>query len=59
MNFNVYMNRQTSEELERLAKRRNMSRNTLIREALANLLDRQPGAGWPEAGWLSTAWSAR
>lgn len=47
MNFNVYIDEQTGERLERLAQSRGKSRNALIREALAQLLDRGAKAGWP------------
>ena len=49
MNFNVYIDKQTGERLARIAKARGASRNALIREALAHLLDRNIKAGWPEA----------
>lgn len=48
MNFNVYVDKQTGEQLQRLAKRRRMSRNKLVREALSGLIEREPGAGWPD-----------
>jgi len=47
MNFNVYIDKQTGERLERLAKARRTSRNALIREALAHLLERGAKAEWP------------
>jgi Ribbon-helix-helix protein, copG family len=49
MNFNVYIDKRTGEKLEHLAKRRGASRNRLVREALAHLLDREKVTGWPEA----------
>lgn len=49
MNFNVYIDKETVERLERLAKARRTSRNALIREAVEQLLDRAPDAGWPRA----------
>lgn len=49
MNFNVYIDKQTGERLVRAAKARGASRNALIREALARLLERDVGAGWPDA----------
>lgn len=48
MNFNVYVDKHTGEKLEHLAKRRGASRNMLVREALAHLLDREAVTGWPE-----------
>lgn len=47
MNFNVYIDKQTGDRLGRLAKTRRTSRNALIREALAHLLERGAKAGWP------------
>lgn len=47
MNFNVYIDKETVQRLERLAKARRKSRNALIREAVEQLLDRAPDAGWP------------
>jgi hypothetical protein len=49
MNFNVYIDKATVVRLERLARARRVSRNALIREAVEQLLDRAPGAGWPKA----------
>lgn len=49
MNFNVYIDRETVDRLERLAKARRMSRNALIREAVEQLLERAPEGGWPRA----------
>ena len=49
MNFNVYIDKQTGERLQRLAKTRRTSRNALVREALARLLERNSQAGWPGA----------
>lgn len=49
MNFNIYVDKQTGERLERLAKRRRTSRNKLVREALSHFIERESTAGWPEA----------
>lgn len=49
VNFNIYVDKQTATRLQRLAKTRRMTRNALIREALARLLDRDVQTGWPEA----------
>lgn len=49
MNFNVYVDKRTGERLRRLAKARRTTRNALIREALAHLLDREANTSWPEA----------
>ena len=48
MNFNVYVDKQTGERLKLLAKTRRASRNALIREALAYLLERGAKAEWPQ-----------
>jgi hypothetical protein len=47
VNFNVYIDKRTGERLERLARTRRTSRNALIREALAYLLERGAKAEWP------------
>lgn len=47
MNFNVYIDKRTGERLARLAKSRRTSRNALVREALARLLNRETVAEWP------------
>lgn len=47
MNFNVYIDKQTGERLERLARTRRTSRNALIREALAHFLERGAKSKWP------------
>jgi len=49
MNFNVYIDAETGRRLDRLAKARRTSRNALIREAVAQLLDRKTDASWPKA----------
>ena len=49
MNFNVYLDKQTVDRLNRLAKARGVKRNALIREAVEHLLARETRAGWPAA----------
>lgn len=49
MNFNVYIDQQIGEQLERLAKNRRTSRNSLIREALARFLENDAKRAWPDA----------
>lgn len=44
MNFSIHIDKRIGERLERLARIRRTSRNALIREALAHLLER---AEWP------------
>ena len=48
MNFNVYIDKQTGERLDRLAKARRTSRNALVREALAHLVKQGSGGHWPQ-----------
>ena len=47
MNFNVYIDKQTGERLKRLARSKRTSRNALVREALAHLLERGAKVEWP------------
>lgn len=47
MNFNVYLDKQTVDRLNRLAKARGVKRNALIREAVDRLLARDTQGGWP------------
>ena len=49
MNFNVYVDQKTDEQLGRLAKRRQLSRNAVVREAIAMLVERESNTGWPES----------
>jgi Ribbon-helix-helix protein, copG family len=47
VNFNVYIDKVTGERLERLAKTKRTTRNALVREALARLLERGVKSDWP------------
>jgi metal-responsive CopG/Arc/MetJ family transcriptional regulator len=49
LNFNVYIDKQTGDRLDRLAKARRTSRNALIREALGHFVKRGAKAQWPQA----------
>lgn len=51
MNVNVYLylDNQTVDRLNRLAKSRGVKRSALIREAVEHLLAAQTRAGWPVA----------
>ena len=49
VNFNVYLDGNTVERLNALARKRGTTRNALIREAVGHLLEQQAQAGWPEA----------
>ena len=48
MHFNIYLDDSTGERLKHLADRQGRSRNSIIREALADLLARQGSVGWPD-----------
>ncbi len=48
MNFNVYLDEPTVDRLNALARKRGTTRNALIREAVAHLLDRKAETGWPD-----------
>lgn len=41
MNFNIYLNNAVGEALKRLAKRRKMTRNALIRQAVEDLVAKE------------------
>ena len=47
MNFNVYLDDATVERLNALARKRGTTRNALIREAVAHLLEDKGIAAWP------------
>lgn len=47
MNFNVYLDDNTVDRLNALARKRGTTRNALIREAVAHLLEGKAGAAWP------------
>ena len=49
MNFNVYVDKRTGEQLRRLAQARGVTRNWLIRKALEHLLEREQVSGWPQS----------
>ena len=49
MYFNVDIDKQIGERLERLAKDRGTSRNSLIREALSRFLDNDAKREWPDS----------
>ena len=48
MHFNIYIDDATGERLKRLAEQTGRSRNSVIREAVADLLARQGARGWPD-----------
>ena len=48
MNFNVYLDDATARKLSRLAKRRRLTRNAIIRQAVADWVSREGRKKWPE-----------
>lgn len=48
MNFNVYLDERTAQRLALYAKRRRMTRNAIIREAVADWIGRNGESKWPE-----------
>lgn len=49
MNFNIYLDDETGKRLIELAESEGESRNSLIRKAVKNLLDRPGRPKWPES----------
>lgn len=49
MNFNLYLDDETGRRLTELAEREGESRNSLIRKAVNNLLDRPARPSWPDS----------
>jgi predicted transcriptional regulator len=50
MNFNIYLDSEIGAALKRLAKRRKLTRNALIRKAVEDLLERETRSqAWSEA----------
>ncbi len=47
MNFSLYLDDETGAELAKLGKSRRLSRNALIREAVADLVARHRTGSWP------------
>lgn len=48
MHFNIYLDDETGVRLNRLAEQRGRSRNSVIREAVADLLAKQSTGDWPK-----------
>jgi hypothetical protein len=48
VNFNVYLDADAVDRLNALARKQGTTRNALIREAVALLLERQPRGAWPQ-----------
>ncbi len=49
MNFNIYLDDDTGRRLTELAEREGESRNSLIRKAVNDLLDRPARPQWPDS----------
>lgn len=47
MHFNLYLDDDTGARLDRVLKRLGVTRNALIRTAIAEWLERQADGGWP------------
>lgn len=49
MNFNIYLDNETGQQLNRAAEAAGESRNALIRRAVTEWLNRQGKPRWPDA----------
>ena len=49
MNFNIYLDDETGQLLNRVAERAGETRNALIREAVSEWLNRHGKPNWPDA----------
>jgi predicted transcriptional regulator len=48
MNFNIYLDDETGQRLNRAAKREGESRNALVRQAVSEWLNRHGKSQWPD-----------
>ena len=48
MNFNIYLDDETGQQLNQLAKRAGESRNALVRQAVSDWLNRHGKTQWPD-----------
>ena len=48
MNFNIYLDDETGQQLNRLAKQAGESRNALVRHAVSDWLNRHGKPRWPD-----------
>lgn len=48
MNFNIYLDDETGQQLNQLAKRAGESRNALVRQAVSDLLNKHDKPHWPD-----------
>ena len=49
MNFNIYFDDETGEQLNQVAKQSGATRNSLVRQAVSDWLSRHGKPQWPEA----------
>lgn len=48
MNFNIYLDDETGEQLKRAARKSRESRNAIVRQAVSEWLSRQGKPQWPD-----------
>jgi len=48
MNFNIYLDDETGQQLNRVAKQAGESRNALVRQAVSEWLNRHGKSQWPD-----------
>jgi len=48
MNFNIYLDDETGQQLSQVAKRAGESRNALVRQAVSDWLNRHGKPQWPD-----------
>ncbi len=57
MNFNIYLDDETGQRLNHVAKQAGESRNALVRQALSEWLDRQGKPQWPAEVLAFEGWA--
>ena len=48
MNFSIYLNDELGKKLQEIAEREHISRNNLINEAIARLIEEREASSWSE-----------
>lgn len=48
MNFSIYINDELGKKLQEIAEREHISRNNLINEAIAHLIEEREASNWSE-----------
>ena len=48
MNFSIYLNDELGKKLQEIAEREHISRNNLINEAIARLIEEREASSWGE-----------